>query len=230
MFPVGLQAPGSLQRSFDYCQWQQQGLWGIEERHCAIALIPGCGPFVLRISQQGDSPYLSGGQQAAPTCSQQQLASKALALKFQVYGQPPQSKDWHVISSEAFLHWKLALHANPASSCELRQMPCRCQEPGVWCRWILYCVKHTETVTLGQAQMLGTVNDLKRGIQGMPENKIVHVSVLDCHCAHQYCFVGGTDAQRESAVVFDDGTGHGDSFICTHSNFICREVECNCRI
>lgn len=78
MFPVGLQASGSLQRSFDHCQWQQQGLWSIEERHCAIALIPRGGPFVLCINQQGDSTYLSGGQQAAPTCSQQQLASKAL--------------------------------------------------------------------------------------------------------------------------------------------------------
>jgi len=230
MFSVGLEAPGSFQRSFDHCQWQQQGLWGIEEWHCAIALIPGCSPFVLCINQQGDSPDLSGGQQAAPTCSQQQLASKALALKFQVYGQPPQSEDWHVISSDAFLHWKLALHANPASSCALRQTPCRCQEPGVGGRGILQCVKHPEAVTLGQAQTLGTVNDLTRGIQGMPENKVGHVSVLDCHCAHQYCFVGGTDAQLESAFVFDSGTGHGYSIICKHSNCICREVECNCRI
>ena len=51
------------------------------------------------------------------------------------------------------------------------------------CRRVLQRIQHSQAVALGQAQMLGLFDDLAGRLQGMAQDEIGHVGMLDGHNA-----------------------------------------------
>jgi hypothetical protein len=76
--------------------------------------------------------------------------------------------------------------------------------------------------------MIRLLNDGFGGTQGMMEDKIRQVSVLQRYRAHEQRFFLGANPQGHSAVVFNRYSRHGRIPLCTYSNSTIEKGDSQC--
>ena len=87
----------------DGFEWKKERKRRVPQRDGAITGVPSSNAFTLSINQQGNSARLRRYSQTPSSCRKQELATEALPLQGDIYGQATKPEYRDLIASQALL-------------------------------------------------------------------------------------------------------------------------------
>jgi hypothetical protein len=70
-------------------------------------------------------------------------------------------------------------------------------------------IQNPQSVPLGELQMIGFLEDGLGGIQGVAQDELSQIGVLERYSTHQQRLFRGVNPQGHPAIIFDDRSRHG---------------------